>query len=388
MFRGRRARCSAGVTLVAAGLPAGFHSTTSDTANHLAAGSGTTTRELMHRTGHGSMPCSVDLSARRYAPDRSIRGRAERAGPIRSGRSPGEQLLTPVDPEKGHVGCTPVQPGREPVADRRSGARSGGVAAERPGDLVRCCLHPALTCVIRCITIARVKGDLYDGSPVDRLSIDAVDVPNETHLRRSDRYSGAVDIEPEHAVEAVFDSRRLVARDPKSRTGEAIRVVGYSAGMDRVLVVVLVPDGHSPGGLWQVATAWLADSRMLASTAGRRAEMADKELLDRIAAAVEDAEESPDEELEWTRHRELAKSPTVVYSVRIPVDRIEELRQLAADRDVQPTALIRTWVLAQLDAARSPEDYAQRWERDVRATAEQLRKLLDERPGAPWAEVS
>ena len=116
--------------------------------------------------------------------------------------------------------------------------------------------------------------------------------------------------------------------------------------------------------------------------------MADKELVDRIAAAVEDAEETPDEELGWTRHREPAKSPTAVYSVRIPVDRIEELRQLAADRDVQPTALIRTWVLAQLDAARSPEDYAQRWERDVRATAEQLRKLLDERPGAPWAEVS
>ena len=116
--------------------------------------------------------------------------------------------------------------------------------------------------------------------------------------------------------------------------------------------------------------------------------MVDKEILDRIEAAVEDAETMPDEELDWTRHRELAKTPTAVYSVRIPVERIEELRQLAAERDVQPTALIRTWVLAQLDAARSPEDYAQRWERDVRATAEQLRKLLDERPGAPWAEVS
>jgi hypothetical protein len=59
------------------------------------------------------------------------------------------------------------------------------------------------------------------------------------HLRRSDRYRGAADVELEHAIEAVFDPRRLVARDPKSRTGEAIRVVGYSAGMDRVLVVVL-----------------------------------------------------------------------------------------------------------------------------------------------------
>lgn len=43
-------------------------------------------------------------------------------------------------------------------------------------------------------------------------------------------------------------------------------------------------------------------------------------------------------------------------------------------------------MLAQLDAARSPDDYAQRWERDVRATAEQLRKLLDERHGAPCLE--
>lgn len=84
-----------------------------------------------------------------------------------------------------------------------------------------------------------MEGDLYDGIPVDRLPIDAVDVPDQAHLRRSDRYRGAADVELEHAIEAVFDSRRLVARDPKSRTGEAIRVVGYSAGMDRVLVVVL-----------------------------------------------------------------------------------------------------------------------------------------------------
>lgn len=106
---------------------------------------------------------------------------------------------------------------------------------------------------------------MYDGIPVDRLPIEAVDVPDGAHLRRSVRYSGAVDIEPEYAIEAVFDPHRLVARDPKSRTGEAIRVVGYSAGMDRVLVVLLVPDGHPPGGLWHVATAWPADGRTRAA---------------------------------------------------------------------------------------------------------------------------
>jgi hypothetical protein len=105
-----------------------------------------------------------------------------------------------------------------------------------------------------------VEGDLYDGLPVDRPPIDAVDVSEPMHLRRSDRYRGAVDSEPEHAIEAVFDPRRLVARDPKSRTGEAIRVVGYSAGMGRVLVVVLVPDAHPPGGFWHVATAWPVES--------------------------------------------------------------------------------------------------------------------------------
>lgn len=115
---------------------------------------------------------------------------------------------------------------------------------------------------------------------------------------------------------------------------------------------------------------------------------ADKELLNTIAVAVEDADATSDEELEWMRHREPAKSRTAVYSVRTPVDRIEELRHLAADRDAQPTVLIRTWVLAQLDAARNPNDYAQRWGRDVRATADQLRKLLDKRSGARWADVS
>jgi hypothetical protein len=89
-----------------------------------------------------------------------------------------------------------------------------------------------------------------------------VDVSDPAHLRRSDRYVGAVDIEPEHAVEAVFDPRRLVARDPKSRTGEAIRVVGYSAGNGPGLVVVLVLDGHPLRGLWNVATARPADSSL------------------------------------------------------------------------------------------------------------------------------
>ncbi|MBV8997223.1 MAG: hypothetical protein JO287_26815 [Pseudonocardiales bacterium] len=57
---------------------------------------------------------------------------------------------------------------------------------------------------------------------------------------------------------------------------------------------------------------------------------------------MEDAQATPDEELDWTHHRQPATSTTAVYSVRIPVERIKELRQLAADRGVAPTVLIWT----------------------------------------------
>jgi Arc/MetJ family transcription regulator len=116
--------------------------------------------------------------------------------------------------------------------------------------------------------------------------------------------------------------------------------------------------------------------------------MADKDLADRIEMAVADAEAGGDAEPAWVRHREPSSSPTAVYSVRIPVDRLEELRELAAARGVQPTALIRAWVLAHLDSAREADDYAQRWEREVHAATEHLRRLLQERPGGPMADAS
>jgi len=48
--------------------------------------------------------------------------------------------------------------------------------------------------------------------------------------RRSHRYPGALNIEPEWTWEAAVD-RRVIVRDPdpKSRTG-AIRLIGYSPG--------------------------------------------------------------------------------------------------------------------------------------------------------------
>jgi hypothetical protein len=48
------------------------------------------------------------------------------------------------------------------------------------------------------------------------------------------------------------------------------------------------------------------------------------------------------------------QNPSQVYSVRIPVDRLEELRRVAARRGVPPSTLLREWVLERLDNQAQP----------------------------------
>jgi len=44
-----------------------------------------------------------------------------------------------------------------------------------------------------------------------------------------------------------------------------------------------------------------------------------------------------------------AAEPAQVYSVRIPVDRLDQLRRLAAERGLKPSALMREWVIERLE---------------------------------------
>ena len=60
-------------TVVAAGLPAGFHfHDLRHTGNQLAANAGATTRELMHRMGHGSMRAALVYQHATTERDRQI----------------------------------------------------------------------------------------------------------------------------------------------------------------------------------------------------------------------------------------------------------------------------------------------------------------------------
>jgi hypothetical protein len=48
------------------------------------------------------------------------------------------------------------------------------------------------------------------------------------------------------------------------------------------------------------------------------------------------------------RARRQAADATQVYSVRIPVDHLEDLRQLAGQLDIPPSVLLRRWVIERL----------------------------------------
>ena len=70
----------------------------------------------------------------------------------------------------------------------------------------------------------------------------------------------------------------------------------------------------------------------------------------------------------------------------MPHERIDQLRRLAEARGVEPSVLVRQWVIEHLEAAdRGRDSDSERWERDFRATADHLRQLLDERS---WADAS
>jgi hypothetical protein len=75
-------------------------------------------------------------------------------------------------------------------------------------------------------------------------------------------------------------------------------------------------------------------------------------LADLLAAEAEVAEQSRDEEDLGPTYvpRHPPREPSQVYSVRIPVDRLEQLRLRAADEGVAPSALMRQWVIERLDA--------------------------------------
>lgn len=81
------------------------------------------------------------------------------------------------------------------------------------------------------------------------------------------------------------------------------------------------------------------------------------DLLRADAAAIIDDDlddEAPDRQetlpADDTRLTVAQHARSQVYSIRVPVERLEQVRRLANERGIPPTAMLRQWVLMQLDA--------------------------------------
>jgi hypothetical protein len=104
--------------------------------------------------------------------------------------------------------------------------------------------------------------DEYDGIPVSLLPITRIDWTHRgeyIRTRSGRKGTDEFDVEPEWATEAALDRRRLVGRDPASKSGQGLRLVGFSPGARRVLTVIMISKTHPPDGDWWGVNAWASN---------------------------------------------------------------------------------------------------------------------------------
>lgn len=68
-----------------------------------------------------------------------------------------------------------------------------------------------------------------------------------------------------------------------------------------------------------------------------------------LAEETEASERGRDMDAPYVASRRRSKDPSQVYSVRLPVGRLEDLRQLASKEGVAPSALLRRWAIERID---------------------------------------
>lgn len=110
-------------------------------------------------------------------------------------------------------------------------------------------------------------------------------------------------------------------------------------------------------------------------------------ITDLLAAEAEAAEQYRDEDDLGPTYvpRHPPRDPSQVYSVRIPVSRLEQLRQRAAEQGVAPSALMRRWVVERLDTDEGAKPKPPDFEALVAALCAALMSVQSHVPGdALW----
>jgi hypothetical protein len=74
----------------------------------------------------------------------------------------------------------------------------------------------------------------------------------------------------------------------------------------------------------------------------------EQNIQDILAEVAERAEETRDQATKMYRSKQAPSDPSQVYSIRIPVSRLESIRSLAAKNGMPPTSMLRSWILERL----------------------------------------
>lgn len=193
----------------------------------------------------------------------------------------------------------------------------------------------------------------FDGTPLADLCFESIGwATGREHVEQRAVRKSTPEFEPavEWATEACSDPRRLVGR-----TSSAVYVIGFSPSCGRLLRVVLQPLGHANDGDWLGLTAHAARR-----TGARAQAVRGGAMTRRTRAQVKAAIEAAQSELQALDELDAAdvpapvralrqpKDPAQVYSVRVPVAQLEQLRTLAEARGETPSGLMRRWVVERL----------------------------------------
>jgi hypothetical protein len=97
-----------------------------------------------------------------------------------------------------------------------------------------------------------------------------------------------------------------------------------------------------------------------------------------LAEEAEASEAGRDLPVEYVRAHGAPKEPSQVYSLRMPAKLLDQLRRLAEEEDIEPSALMRLWVIERLDAERDRRADQPAPAVEIRAKLRQARELLEE----------
>ena len=107
--------------------------------------------------------------------------------------------------------------------------------------------------------------------------------------------------------------------------------------------------------------------------------MPDRETSEEILAeAAEDSEAGRDLPAGYVRARGAPKEASRVYSLRVPEKLLEQLRELAAAEGVEPSSLMRRWVVERIEEEQDRREGRVVPVPDIRGKLHQARELLDE----------